>query len=189
MSSRGPVRRRISAWFDSILHWDRRLGHSIGNSEKLRRFGRMFLTATYLGDGYLWAALAIGLLAFGGSVGRKYVLIGFSITAVNILVFRTIKSLTSRDRPPFSVMKLRSKMVEGYSFPSGHATTSFGMAWVVSNCYLYTAVQVTVYLVAATIAFSRVYLREHYPLDVLGGAILGSAIAASLFPLLVGLVF
>ena len=189
MTARGRVRRRIGAWFDSILHWDRRLSHSIGNSEALRKFGRMFLTATYLGDGYLWAALALGLAVFGGPVGRKYVLIGFGVNAVNILVFRMIKNLTSRDRPQFSVMKLRSKMVEGYSFPSGHATTSFGMAWVVSNCYPYTVVQISVYLVAATIAFSRVYLREHYPLDVLGGAILGSAIAASLFPLLFGLVF
>jgi len=189
MSARGPVRRRISTWFESVLHWDQRLGHSIGDSEKLRRFARMFLTATFLGDGYLWAALAFGLIVFGGSVGRKYALIGFGITAVNILVFRAIKSLTSRDRPAFSVMRLRSRMVEGYSFPSGHATTSFGMAWVVSNCYPYTAVQISVYLVAATIAFSRVYLREHYPLDVLGGAILGSAIAACLFPLLTGLVF
>jgi membrane-associated phospholipid phosphatase len=46
------------------------------------------------------------------------------------------------------------------------------------------AVQIAVYLAAGIIAFSRVYVREHYPLDVLFGAALGSAIACLLFPLL-----
>jgi undecaprenyl-diphosphatase len=79
--------------------------------------------------------------------------------------------------------------IDGYSFPSGHATTSFGLAWVVANSYPHVAVQTSIYVVAATIAFSRVFVREHYPLDILGGAILGSAVAAVLFPFLTGLFF
>ena len=39
---------------------------------------------------------------------------------------------------------------------------------------------VPLYLLAAAIAFSRVYVGVHYPLDVLGGALLGIALATAL---------
>jgi undecaprenyl-diphosphatase len=117
--------------------------------------------------------------------------IGFAVTVANIVIFRFIKTLTGRIRPENTDVKeerMRTR-IDGYSFPSGHATTSFGLAWVVFNCYPHVAVQTSVYVVAATIAFSRVVVREHYPLDVLGGAILGSAVAALLFPLFTNLFF
>ena len=187
---RSSVRRRVGAWFDKVLHWDRRMVHAIGESRKLSKFDRMFMTATFLGDGYIWLSLGVGLLVFGGAVDRWYVGIGFGVTVANIAIFRLIKTLTGRVRPESTpqATRLRTR-IDGYSFPSGHATTSFGLAWVVFNCYPHVAVQASVYVVAATIAFSRVVVREHYPLDVMGGALLGSAVAASLFPLLTWLVF
>jgi len=186
---RVAIRRRLSSWFDSVLHWDRRMVHTIGASRKIIKLDRMFVTATLLGDGYIWATLAFGLLVFGGSSDRRYVGIGFVVTVANILIFRVIKTLTGRIRPETTAQPRLRTRVDGYSFPSGHATTSFGLAWVVFNCYPHVAVQTSVYVVAATIAFSRVVVREHYPLDVLGGAILGSAVSAALFPLLTQLFF
>jgi undecaprenyl-diphosphatase len=188
---RSSLRRRMTDGFDSLLHWDRRMVHAIGESRKLSRFDRMFVTATFLGDGYLWLSLALGLLVFGGNVDRRYVGIGFLVTVTNIVIFRIIKTMTGRVRPENTEDKaerLRTR-IDGYSFPSGHATTSFGLAWVVFNCYPYVAVQTSVYVVAAMIAFSRIVVREHYPLDVLGGAVLGSAVAASLFPVFTRLLF
>jgi len=188
-NGRSALRNRLSSWIDSVLHWDRRMVHTIGESRKLNKLERMFITATTLGDGYIWASLALGLLLFGGAMGRRYVGIGFAITVVNIAIFRLIKTVTGRVRPETTaVARLRTR-IDGYSFPSGHATTSFGLAWVVFNAYPHVAVQTSVYVVAATIAFSRVFVRDHYPLDVLGGAILGSAVAAALFPLLARLLF
>ncbi len=183
------VRRRMSAWFDSVLHWDHRMAHAIGRSRKLNRLERVFMAITYLGDGYIWALLGLLLVIFGGSVDRRYVVIGFVITVVNIAIFRVIKTLTGRVRPEATAPSRLRTRIDGYSFPSGHATTSFGMAWVVFNCYPYVAAQSSVYAVAATIALSRIVVREHYPLDVLGGAILGSGVAAALFPLLMHLLF
>jgi len=188
---RFSLRRRVSDWFDSLLHWDRRMVHAIGENQKLNRFDRMFVTATFLGDGYIWLSLAVGLMIFGGTVDRRYVGIGFFVTVANIIIFRVIKTMTGRVRPENTEDKeerLRTR-IDGYSFPSGHATTSFGLAWVVFNCYPYVAVQTTVYVMAAMIAFSRVVVREHYPLDVLGGAVLGSAVAFSLLPVFTRLLF
>jgi len=174
--------RRVDAWIEAALHWDRRSVHRIAELPALRRWARMFVTATYLGDGYLWGGFGLGLLLFGGTPDRIHVLIGLAVTILNVAVFRLIKVAVGRLRPVNDLPRLRSRIVDGYSFPSGHATTSFGLAWVVARSYPALWVHVCVYVIAGTIAFSRVYVREHYPLDVLGGAILGTAVAYFLFP-------
>jgi undecaprenyl-diphosphatase len=65
----------------------------------------------------------------------------------------------------------------GYSFTSSHATNHFGLA-----LFLFITLQSVFkkwrYLFlfwAATICYGQVYVGVHYPLDVLCGAILGSA--------------
>jgi undecaprenyl-diphosphatase len=189
IQSLAALTRRLDEWFDATLHWDRRAVDTIAAHPALRRFARMFITATYLGDGYLWGGLGLGLILFGRSVDRYNVLIGLAITFVNVAVFRLVKVLTGRLRPMSDLPRLRSRIVDGYSFPSGHATTSFGLAWIVARSYPHIGIQVAVYLVATTIAFSRVYVREHYPLDVLGGAILGSLVAVFLYTPLTWLFF
>lgn len=186
---RSSFRKRLSLWIDSLIHWDRRMVHVVGESRKLNRLGRMFITATYLGDGYIWVSLGLGLMLFGGTAGRRYVGVGFGVTAANIAIFRLIKALSGRMRPESIIPASLRTRIDKYSFPSGHATTSFGLAWVVFNAYPHILIQTSVYVVAVTIAFSRVFVREHYPLDILGGALLGSAVAISLFPLLSRLLF
>jgi len=181
IQSLAAIWRRVDAWIDSLLHWDRSTVDRVAEHPWLRRWARTFITATYLGDGYLWGGLGLGLILFGRSIDRIYVLIGLAITIVNVAVFRLIKVMVGRLRPMNLLPRLRSRLVDGYSFPSGHATTSFGLAWVVARSYPNIGIQVGAYLAAATIAFSRVYVREHYPLDVLGGAILGSTVAVLLY--------
>jgi len=184
----GSLARRLDGWIDAALHWDRRAVHAIAEHPALQRWARMFVTATYLGDGYLWAGLAAGLLLFGRPVDRWYVVIGAAVTAANMTIAHFIKLAAGRLRPRNLVTKLRLRLVDGYSFPSGHATTSFGVAWVVARSYPHPAVQVPVYVAAAMIAFSRVCVREHYPLDVAAGAILGSGVAVLLYPVIARLV-
>ena len=66
-----------------------------------------------------------------------------------------------------------------HSFPSGHATTSFACAATLSP-FLPRYAAALLYVVAAAIAYSRVYVGVHYPLDVLGGAALGLLVATTL---------
>ena len=59
----------------------------------------------------------------------------------------------------------------GYSFPSGHAASSFAAAGIIYKELKGYGVYALV--LAAVIAFSRIYLFAHYPIDVFMGIILG----------------
>ena len=89
------------------------------------------------------------------------------------------------ERPrPFETLAYADPLLRatlGTSMPSGHATTSFAGAVVLT--VLLRRGAPGLFLLAAAIAFSRIYVGVHYPLDVLAGAALGATVGA-----LVGLI-
>jgi undecaprenyl-diphosphatase len=91
-----------------------------------------------------------------------------------------LRQAIGRDRPPLRFPEPHALVhVPGNpSFPSGHASTSFACAALLA--WLTPLPKVPLFAVAALIAFSRVYNGVHYPLDILGGAALGLAVATAL---------
>jgi undecaprenyl-diphosphatase len=85
-----------------------------------------------------------------------------------------------RDRPPVRFPEPRAlvHIPANPSFPSGHAATSFACATLLA--WLTPLPGVPLFALAALIAFSRVYDGVHYPLDVVGGAVLGLLVATAL---------
>jgi membrane-associated phospholipid phosphatase len=175
---------RLDNVADVVHGWDERAMLSISEARFLRRVPRVFVAATYLGDGYIWGGLALGLLIFGNSQDRLNVLAGFLITVANLILVHLLKSLFSRERPETGPDAGRARLMDTYSFPSGHATTSFGLAWLVATAYPLPLVQALVYAGASIIGLSRVVLQEHYLFDVVAGAILGTLVSASFLHLL-----
>lgn len=97
-----------------------------------------------------------------------------------------IKELVQRERPGTTIPDavLRDVPSAGLSFPSGHAVIAFGIAVLLAP-YLRRRWVVVVVALAVLNSVARVYLGAHAPLDVVGGAAAGAAVAA-LLNLLVG---
>jgi undecaprenyl-diphosphatase len=91
-----------------------------------------------------------------------------------------LKAQIGRDRPPVVDPDPEPlvRLPDTHSFPSGHATVAFACATVLALAVPRLAVPL--YVLAGLIAFSRVYVGVHYPLDVLAGAVLGYALARAL---------
>ena len=61
-----------------------------------------------------------------------------------------------------------------FSFPSNHASNTFAAATLMSLCFRNTTL--LAFALALLVGYSRVYLKVHYPSDILGGALYGSLI-------------
>ena len=134
---------------------------------------KIMILATTAGDGGLIWILFSSLLL----INRKTRYIG--LITIGALIFSTIlgegllKHIVQRPRPyaDFTWVRLLVDKSTIYSFPSGHTTSSFAAAFVLSK-YLKKFSPV-IWMVAIMIAFSRLYLFMHYPSDIVAGIVLG----------------
>jgi undecaprenyl-diphosphatase len=106
-----------------------------------------------------------------------YVLLGSLLADVLSLILR---HAIGRERPPlrFPDPEPLVRVPPNPAFPSGHAATAFACAALLA--WLTPLPKVSLFILATLIAFSRVYVGVHYPLDAIGGAILGLAVATAL---------
>jgi undecaprenyl-diphosphatase len=89
-----------------------------------------------------------------------------------------LRDAIGRRRPPlvYPEPKALVHVPHSGSFPSGHATVAFACATVLAWCVPRLAFPA--FVLAGAIAWSRVYVGVHWPLDVLGGAIIGLAVGS-----------
>ena len=160
-----------------MLGWDRHLekwqvAHRAGVLNSV--FEGLSYAGTY---GAVWLVLAaVFALAF-----RRPQIFVWTLVADGLgeLVSDVLKAVIPRARPHLHALIARPHT---HSFPSGHATTSFACATVLA--FAVPRLRMPLFALAAAIAWSRVYVGVHYPLDVLAGALLGAAIGIAVFRVL-----
>lgn len=100
--------------------------------------------------------------------------------AVTVVVAEGLKYAINRQRPyikyPGEVFPYDATET-GNSFPSGHTSIAFATATSLALEYKKWYVVVPAYVWAAGVGYSRLYLGEHYPTDVLAGAAVGAGSA------------
>lgn len=132
-----------------------------------------FKTITHLGDlGIIWIIIAFFLF-----LNKKYKTISAKILLALILsssiTSLILKNIIKRPRP-FLVSENIKQLISasGYSFPSGHTSTSFAVAFIIYSCFP-KKYGIFAIILAILISFSRIYIGVHYLTDIIFGAILG----------------
>lgn len=137
-----------------------------------------FRFCTNLGDGIIWAVVLIYFIMHR----RKSLPLVISAIVFSTLITQLTKILIFPNylRPTAAIENiypihtvLGVELLKAYGFPSGHtaeATSIFLLGclliskkWILPVGYAYTL----------TVGYSRIYLAQHYPLDVGGGMIAG----------------
>ncbi|MEP6759002.1 MAG: phosphatase PAP2 family protein [Actinomycetota bacterium] len=134
--------------------------------------------------------LAVGpVVVVAALVLRRWRLAGAAalLTGLKLLIERGVWKLVYRERPaitePNAIVR-GGTATTGASFVSGHVILSTGLAWAITP-YLHGRWRAAPWVVVVMIAFARIYLGAHNPLDVVGGFALGVA-AGGLANLMVG---
>lgn len=133
----------------------------------------LMVILTQLGSG--WPSLSAGAALYllgGRSFGLELILGTISLW----LVVETIKTIVDRTRPfnKLEVVRVVGLKALGRSFPSGHTSQAFFVASFFIHHYALEAwIALGIYLLAALVGFTRIYIGAHYPRDVLAGAVLG----------------
>jgi undecaprenyl-diphosphatase len=134
------------------------------------------LMMSRLGNGWLWYSLGILVLICGGHDRYRAFFAGMLSALVAILIFQRVKPLSRRRRPceiePHCWAVISPP--DRFSFPSGHAMTSFAIAVAVGS--FYPQYQPCLLAVAASIALSRIIVGMHFLTDVVVGGMMGALI-------------
>ena len=168
---------------EQLIRWDQWLFMKL-NSEWTNSFFDLVLPFTR--ESAFWAPLYLFLLLFitlnFKTRGWWWALLFVcTVSVTDIISSRVFKNSFERLRPcsdPGFAMHVRLLLnycSGGYSFTSSHAANHVGMA----TFFYLTMRQIAgrwallAFFWAAVICYAQVYVGVHYPLDVLGGAILG----------------
>lgn len=135
---------------------------------------QLFRYGTYTGDGIIWVPVTLLILIFR----RNYRILAFACIIISTLIAQLSKNVFFKGLPRPSLAFTDSSLFHSVagvdlhtmnSFPSGHTTTAFTIflmacffidkKWILSVGLLFALVA----------AYSRVYLAQHFPVDLAGG--------------------
>jgi undecaprenyl-diphosphatase len=148
----------------------------------------LFWVLSYSGLGQVQAIFIIALLYWKKT--KFYVLpLLTTLIIAGLPVSQGVKLLIPRDRPSNLMLAVPQEEFLARSFPSGHSTTSFAIAfmlWLLTRKKEHAWIGKVAIGWAVLVGLSRVYRGVHWPTDVLAGACAG-LFAASLVYLILGI--
>lgn len=161
-----------------ILETDARWTQAMRLPPARRRLRLAAAILAHSGDSWFWAAGLILLAWRGDPAWRAWavsILLSISVLAAMVLV---IKFLFRRRRPE-GEWGAMYRLTDPHSFPSGHAARAVLIAILVAAWGPIWLAPIVI-LWAPLVAVARVAMGLHYVADILGGAVLGLALAIAI---------
>lgn len=152
----------VDGWFDQIRH------HKVAN--------RVFYAASEAGNfSMIWHASGIAQTMLGRTTRRDAIALSAALGVESLLVNQGIKRLFRRERPTHDGDRPHAlRQPTTSSFPSGHASAACCAAILLSDRQ--PALRPLWWTMAALVSTSRIHVRIHHASDVVGGAVVGTAI-------------
>jgi undecaprenyl-diphosphatase len=131
------------------------------------------LTVAFNGAAFWYLSLLIAAVRDRRRTGEYIRELAIPLTLTTALVEFPIKSYFRRKRPFIKIIQaiVIGKKPGTWSFPSGHSAAAFSGAWLLNRTF--PRRWGLRYVLASMVAFSRIYLGDHYPGDVASGSLLG----------------
>ncbi len=153
----------------------------VNNSHYYPALNKIMIWLTEFGREVFWPLAIVLLFFFGGWTGKKAAV----VIAISMLVLVPLgelsKDIVARARPVIPKSDFLIAADKEYSFPSGHAVIVSAGAAGALFLFRSTSKQYTVSIIlaieASLVCISRVYVGGHYPLDVVGGILLGVGVS------------
>jgi len=169
---------------DKLLQWDEDLFLLLNGagSESFDSFW-VFISSTRSAIPLFIFIIFLLIKKHGKSFWQGLILILIVVSLADLSSVHCFKNVFMRLRPchdPELADQIRLLVSKGglYGFVSSHAANFFAIAGIVSA--LLSERKYLPYLLyswATLVAYSRIYVGKHYPLDIIGGALLGLVIA------------
>jgi len=162
----------------SFPDWDQELFMYLNSKNTPWLDPIMILLSTYTA----WFALCILIIVFmiwkkqkEGALAGFFLMCGVTMnTVLNLLV----KALFMRPRPGHEetlqdLFRQLEEVGNGYSFFSAHSSNSICLAVFTTLWFRNKLYGIAIFAWALAVAYSRIYVGKHYPLDVLVGILFG----------------
>ena len=141
----------------------------------------LMIWLTQFGREVFWPIAIISLFIFGGWTGKKTAV----VIAISMLVLIPLgvlaKDIVARPRPVIPKSDFLIAADKEYAFPSGHALIvsagAAGALLLFRDTPRKLVISIILSIEAALVCISRVYVGGHYPLDVVGGILLGVGVS------------
>jgi undecaprenyl-diphosphatase len=141
----------------------------------------LMIWLTQIGREVFWSIAIISLFIFGGWTGKKTAV----VIAISMLVLIPLgvlaKDIVARPRPVIPKSDFLIAADKEYAFPSGHALIvsagAAGALLLFRDTPRKLVISIILSIEAALVCISRVYVGGHYPLDVVGGILLGVGVS------------
>jgi membrane-associated phospholipid phosphatase len=136
-----------------------------------------FSYITLAGDGWSFVLLLIILLF----ISYRYFVAGTIIFGISSLCTYILKQIFDAPRPVKYFMQQQIELSlpahttihADFSFPSGHTTTAFAMFTLLACLINHPIISYLLFAFGILAAYSRIYLCQHFPEDILAGSVLG----------------
>lgn len=157
------------------------------NSHNSGFFDWVFSHVTILGDGIFVICIAV-ILVFYSLRSSVFLLTAYLSTGLVVQILKRV-IFADYQRPVkyfHDTVQLHLidgvRLLNGHSFPSGHSASAFALflsiAMITRNRFL----KLACFILACTVAYSRVYLSQHFLVDIFAGSLIGVIGTLALYP-------